>query len=583
MKIKYLSLALISLALASCANNNASKEAKLTESLDSKVYFGGLTPEMTGSLPCSFFDVAEDVPYVTFGDFTHFFNHDLNNDKEIFSSDENSITNCRNGSKLVFDVENNKITCSDFDLFLSRVSGMSSIHYDPFGAIDDPIASLNKEKSTRAAGKPMSWNLDDYYMKLVKHDGKVYVPYSLLQSFCLSNQGIGLSFNGNDFYLPQVASMYKDMKTKELNDYGNAYYSGPLAKIEKRSEGYSKYFYGSFLFTMENFNGKVSGMNFSRLDTELDSRGLKKKLLSSDSITADSAIAETINTMFPDGGHTMFWNCGVTCEPDLLNRDYLTLMAGMQKTDTRAAANITVREFLHGLRGSTEVTEPLKMSGETAIITFDHFAINRDSTTSLPITPTLDNIASDKTSTFGILYNSFKEIEKNSSIKNVVIDVSCNGGGAAWALGETLGFLTNGDVPFTLKNPVTGGTTTEYVNYDTDLDGDFADEDSYEGKYDFYILTSSFSFSCGNALPCVAKENGYAKIIGRQSGGGDCVVGYGFAVDGTYWQMSGAASITRKDGSSVDDGASVDYRIDYHHFYDVDWIDSYLKETKSAA
>lgn len=43
----------------------------------------------------------------------------------------------------------------------------------------------------------------------------------------------------------------------------------------------------------------------------------------------------------------------------------------------------------------------------------------------------------------------------------------------------------------------------------------------------FYIITSKFSFSCGNAFPFYARANGLAKIIGQSSGGGECCV-FGF-------------------------------------------------------
>ena len=61
---------------------------------------------------------------------------------------------------------------------------------------------------------------------------------------------------------------------------------------------------------------------------------------------------------------------------------------------------------------------------------------------------------------------------------------------------------------------------------DVNLDGKIDENDvTYGNKYKFYILTSSYSFSCGNAFPAYARDNGLATIVGTKSGGGECVVG----------------------------------------------------------
>ena len=72
---------------------------------------------------------------------------------------------------------------------------------------------------------------------------------------------------------------------------------------------------------------------------------------------------------------------------------------------------------------------------------------------------------------------------------------------------------------------LTGSYRDEWYHVDTNLDGVVDDEDGYGGQYDFYIMTSGSSYSCGNALPYFAQQDGLAKIIGANPGGGDCVVG----------------------------------------------------------
>ena len=586
MKIKTLALLpFVALGLVSCSTtstntttttttDSTSQSINLIKTIESKVYraptaLGDVDPN-SPVLNVSFFDISKDVPYIKVNEFLDtYFNGFLCGGQTVISCEDGVLTNNLTNVTMKFDVKNNTISTKDLDLFTS-IMATDVIHRDVLSALTDSSASLVEDKCSRKAGKEMVWNLDDYYMNLVSYDKEVYVPFSILETIFLAPLGLTIAFNGNDFYYSNTAVMYTT--DGKVNEFGKAYYSGSLANLASRSESYSKYFYGSFLFTMENYNGKYQTMGYTSLDEALEDKGFKTKLLSSDSLLADKALADVINSMFCDGGHTAFYNCGVNVSLDA-SRDKI-MSKGLLKYDTRAVSSRRVEDVLQDERGvkTYKLTENLKISGQTAVISFDQFSLNAQNRV-----PTKETVADDKVSTFAILYNSFNTIKNiNNNIKNVVIDVSLNGGGQAPALGEALGFLTNDDIVFTVENPVTGAINTETVKYDTDLDGDFNDDDSYEGMFNFYILTSDCSFSCGNALPCIAKDYGYAKIIGATSGGGDCTVGYACAIDGTSWQMSATASIIHKDGTNVDSGAVVDYKISVSHFYDVEWLNSYL-------
>ncbi len=579
MNKKILTIALLPLMLAAC-NNMQSKKAELIKSINSKMYFGpnengDADPTSALSLPTSFFNIAEDVPFVKVSDFfTNIYaNIAISNTKGVIFTYENGvITNNLNNSTMTLNSKNNTITCPNYDLFRSLVED-DSIYDDILMAVNNPNAQLVQESSYYESGKAMTWKLKDYSMELVNYNDEIYVPYSILQTFFLSKLGVNIGFNGDDYYYYTLMAFYKNINTQELNNYGKSFYGGSLAENYIRSESYAKYFYGSFLFALETSNGKLPTMGIENLDEKLKEEGLKEKLLSSNSIEADTAVANTINGLFNDGGHTGFSGSGATAGADIM-RDG-TLIYDLISKDTRLAASEAIKTQLKNARG--EIKDNLKVSGETAIVYFDGFEMNID-VQNMPIYPTKDTVNEDTKSSFAMLYKAFKTIENNSNIKNVIIDVSLNPGGAAPALGEALGFLTNDDITFTTKDPLTGATNVEVVKYDTDLDGDFTDDDAPGANYNLFILTSPCSFSCGNALPCVASDYGYAKIIGQRSGGGDCAVGYGSAIDGTSWQMSSIISIRHKDKTSVDTGAKVDYTIDdYTSFYDADWLDEFVK------
>ena len=99
---------------------------------------------------------------------------------------------------------------------------------------------------------------------------------------------------------------------------------------------------------------------------------------------------------------------------------------------------------------------------------------------------------------------------------------------------------------------------SEWYHVDTNLDGKFDAQDGFGGQYDFYILTSGCSYSCGNALPFFAQSDGLAKIIGEQPGGGDCAVAPFLDAYGHIADMSGYMKLGRmSDGQFISDEHAV--------------------------
>ena len=158
-----------------------------------------------------------------------------------------------------------------------------------------------------------------------------------------------------------------------------------------------------------------------------------------------------------------------------------------------------------------------------------------------------------------MFYYAFEQFGKDGNVRNVVIDLTNNGGGHVGALISSLGFLSSdGEVNFSYQDLVNGSFCSEYYHVDTNLDGVFDDADGYGGEYNFYILTSSYSYSCGTALPYFAQRDGLATIIGAGPGGGDCAVAYYLDAYGHVGMISGFLKIgTYKDGSFVSDESAV--------------------------
>ena len=581
MKRKRVLLALgLSALLASCSVSFSPKTSSKAEEEDdyslyegevevtksypkAKAYLGALNSYKY--LPCVNFNLADDVPYVSIEDYyENFFNSIFG---KFFRVDGDEVTNQNTGASLYFDVSSNSIYSSDLDQFTNFTG--TAIPVDAFNAGDDssdPLSSFDEELSTYTKGSKMAYKLSTYHAELVSYEGDIYVPFSFLDTITCMEIGYHFVWNGTAFYLYDEDALFTN---KTVTLYGESYYSGSLAS-GSRSQTFADYNYYSFLFMMSNYYGRYDTLGISSLESKFEDLRLKSKLTSRIASTADSAIADALIKVFADGGHTYFKNRGFGVKYSY-DDDYE--LQGKILDDSRYSKGIQAYNTLSSYRALNGITkEGVYMNGSTALIVFDSFSLNSKGTS-----PTKRNVSSDMVSTFAIFYNSLKTISYNSSIKNVVFDVSMNGGGAAVALGHALSFLTDEPVTLNMKSTHTGATFKEAIYVDNDFDGESDDEDSYAGKYNFYILTSPYSFSCGNAFPCIAKEKGWAKIIGKEkSGGGDCIVSLGVSPDGTSWSMSGNTALIHEDGTSFDSGAELDYTLDYSSYYNLSKLDSFL-------
>ncbi len=196
--------------------------------------------------------------------------------------------------------------------------------------------------------------------------------------------------------------------------------------------------------------------------------------------------------------------------------------------------------------------------GDTAFITFDAFEAMPDDVDYYKTAPTAD--AKD---TMGIIAYSVQQIlRKDSPIKNVVLDLSCNGGGAAnTAVYTVAAFL--GETNLSVEDSFTGAMVTNTYTVDTNFDYKFDSKDTLADKgLNLYCLESNVSFSCGNLVPCLFKQSSDVSLLGETSGGGACAVQWISTATGGAIRISSPNRLSfLKNGSfyDVDRGADPDY------------------------
>jgi len=216
--------------------------------------------------------------------------------------------------------------------------------------------------------------------------------------------------------------------------------------------------------------------------------------------------------------------------------------------------------------------------GDTAFITFDHFEVNRKDYYDISIDRDNPQDTIDL-----IIYANSQIKREDSPIRNIVLDLSNNGGGDATAAIFVISWFL-GEADIALRDTFTGAETNAVYLADVNLDGEFDDQDNVASGYRLYCLTSNSSFSCGNLVPAACRGSGLVTLIGQTTGGGSCVVLPSTTAAGTIFQISGNKQISiMRNGSfyNTDAGVEPDFRLDKaESYYDRPALAEYLNNLK---
>ena len=337
-----------------------------------------------------------------------------------------------------------------------------------------------------------------------------------------------------------------------------------------RSNEVALYTYNLMCLSFDYYYGLKLDDNFNQFVSNL---GLKDKLLSNDVHVYSEAMYQLLLQKIDDG-HTSMHSLSSYEYP----ASYRMNQYSYKYPTTRSKAISERALLLYGKRydklGYGVGHRFVDYEGDMAYIFFDKFASDgMPSFFSSYIGG--DSSYLVENDTCGFMANAMLEIEEynknpenTTKIKNVVVDITCNGGGAMAALPYVAGLMTS-DPTLNVKD-VLSGKVSEY-HYDCNFDGDNKVK-TFADKYNFYLLTSNASFSCGTSLPGMLKGTN-VKIIGQRSAGGAAPVTYFSTGSGLAYQTSGSDIIVYKDAQgnyvSIENGVPVDYEIDEGIWYDL--------------
>ena len=553
-----------------------------------------------GKIELGFPDEEEEIPYISLQNAVDVVNviiMTLNEDGSGYpdpgleiSMDEDASTATiteANDSYVTFNYADNTMAISDVDSIdiLTDTAGELAVisNTSTKNDVNYLIGDETKMQLSQIGYGFQADLLEDYGIPLYEQDGEVYVPLALINDIFLG-MTFEIIYNGEAAFLVANAldSSQPDMEDNTMVDL---FYS---VEPGERSQALAEFSYGELCLKLNMLYGLKSTHGIEDFRDYLLAANLTEKLLSTDPEVFDSGIAELTCSCLNDQHSKYISNSAYAGE------DYAEALNWDQEKDCGRYRLLQYYDELNEKRRSAglldendQVINAYTEVGDTAYITFDSFAIPNADLRCYYNMVTEDGIdmealeESYRNDTLGLVIYANQMINREGSpIKNVVIDLTANGGGTVDAA-MYIGAWVLGSAQVNTRNQASGALYSYNYNADVDLDGVITENDSLDlDRLDVYCLESGFSFSCGNYVPAMFKASGKVTMIGQKSAGGSCAVQVTSAADGTMFRISSNYDLCLvKNGTfySVDEGVEPDIYIKHmEKLYDRNWLTEYI-------
>ncbi len=570
-----------------------------------------VTPDAQVTL--RFYDALPDVPYISVSDFQSIVLPGSTMTVTHTGVGEYTLTNA--DATAVVNINNDVFVSEDFEAFTNQMGllqpGMANVYYDgmPFVRYKGVTYTPAKVTTTLDMGK---YGID------IHADGKgaVYFPFATLADMYTDLFYHHTGFNGEKVV---VNTSVNEVNLSEIDPT----YNEPLLSKKARSESMAAFNYKELCFAMDHFYGYPGRVKYN---AQLKAKGLDKvleedvengpeikQLLLSTSMGEYFTGMMGLFAIYFDGHTSMeILSQAVGNErekyADLLAEFTRTQMAHMNFQGMLLEA---VAPMMSMMQSSMAVAQlrpaaygqgvTYYKKGNTAVCVFDSFNSRnekawKDYYEGKGPMPTVENTQGDD---MVIFLDALKKADADPEVKNLIIDISANGGGSADIVMAMTSLIMDKSY-ISQDNALTGQRAIVEYEVDRNFDGVF-DEKDKDVHYDlnFAVLTSGMSFSCGNLFPSILKDNGIP-VMGETSGGGACAIQAMCTADGFCFQISSfRARLNTLAGENIDEGIIPDLPIatdgktqvevseeeavparDYSKFFDVDYLTKLLSEYK---
>ena len=584
MKTKFYSISILAtmLVVTGCGPRMYQAKSKVADELpDGGSYTEKVVPVVTKVAPDSevtlrFYDAMPDVAYISAADFQSIVlpgsvmtvTHTGVGEYTLANADATAVVN----------IGTDVFVTDQFDAFTNQMGllqpGMANVYYDGMPYVRFKSVTYSPAKVTTYL------DLGSYGIDL-HADGKgaVYFPFATLADLYSDLFYHHAGFNGEKVV---ANTSVNEVSLAEIDPDYNA----PLLARTERPADLVDFNYKELCFAMDHFYGfpgrvqyndalKTKGLDRT-LEEDIECGPTIKKLLLSDKLSDYMVGMLGLLGVYFDGHTSMDitgnamkrgdtekyadlyqeYRASVAAHEDVTGFAMSSLGSMMAMiADNQAVSSLRPKSYGEG------VTYVKK--GDTAVCVFDSFNdLNEEAWNNYyegkgPM-PTLENTEEDD---MVIFLDALQKAAADPEVKNLIIDISANGGGSADVV-VAMTSLILGKSYISQENTLTGQHAMVEYEVDRNFNGIF-DEADADVHYDlnFAVLTSGMSFSCGNLFPSILQDGG-VPVMGATSGGGACAIQAMCTADGFCFQISSfRARLSTLDGQNIDAGITPDLPI----------------------
>ena len=481
------------------------------------------------------------------------------NDLVVSEGDGSRTFTLPNGASVVFDYARKMMAFSDYATFTAP---NGSVPFNPYGNTFPAAMTLYQiEPSSRYFGSnPVIVTFDYTEVPMLQKDGSFLVPMQTFCDFFMTPLQYFVQYNGKStFMMPlSVADAFPDFWK---------FYNDDTEKREQISGALAQVNYYELCNILEARYGLREAHNIDRFDAYFSRRGLRGEFLSGNVERIENANNMLGTLLFED------LHSGANSTSPFYDDAQGSLNKVLSPVfENRINANKAMAEKRRSALG--ENPAPYERRGDTVFITFDEFLFNGFNHFYQPgFEP-----SANPDDTIELFAYALRRLQnEDSDVKNVVVDIACNGGGAALSCGFVMEALI-GKCIICLNNPNNAALSQYVTKFDLNLDGviDENDISVKEMGKNVAAIISDNSFSCGNLLPCSLNAlDSEVLLLGQQSGGGSCSVGYISNAIGSIMQISGEKMlVTMKNGyiHDIDNGITPHIPMSANRMFDREYI-----------
>lgn len=452
-----------------------------------------------------------DVAYVGIKEFLKSISTIIKHDKLTFSFNNDKVKlvlktdlDEKNNPSLTVDYKLKKIIVSNYKFFTEILKKYER------GEEKLKISFLKRENQN--LNEEFELDLKKYDIDILKGKDDLYLPQILLNQVILNESNIQTYFNEDVFNIFRFAESLAGTGPITLK-------MSPKNSVKNIPDGLKNFQLKYYPFLFDYYYGIKLDKNKSYKEFF---NNYKTDILSNDSDTHYLSTKKIISDL--DDPHTAYKLDGYYDKSrDLSSRQ----IANKKRTNDQIELGDHLQKYY--FKNITEYQNVYTPDNKTSVISFKTF--EEDSASHIE--------------------KSLKEA-KEKGVKNIVFNLTLNGGGFIGAAFEIMGFMTDKPFKSYTYNPLSGEKKIELIK-------------SKYPKYDFnyYVLTSPYAFSAGNIFPQMVKDNNVGKVIGYKTFGGASAISYAILPTGDIIQLSSNTVFTDKHFRTTEFGIEPNFKFKY--------------------